>query len=214
MVPVAAVGLGLGLASQGIGMLSSYVTQRRAQKALNALGKRKSLEVPQEIMKAYQDRLRRSKMYQGYSQAELGQMKSAQARQQATMFNRANMLGAPQMAIQSMAANNAALGWQNVASRNAEFNRANQAADLAAADQLAGQVGRYRYSSAENDQAYRDMIERTLGETISGERTARRNSLAEMGQLGMYAGISPEMWGINALDAFKTPPATPPATNP
>jgi hypothetical protein len=100
------------------------------------------------------------------------------------------------MAIQSMAANNAALGWQNVAARNAEFNRANQAADLAAADQLAGQVGRYRYSSAENDQAYRDMIERTLGETVANQREFRRGALADIGQIGMNAAIQPELWSM------------------
>ena len=135
-------------------------------------------------------------MYQGYNQAELGQMRSTAARQNATMMANVSRLGAPASMLQAMAGNTAAANMQNIAARSAAMDRAGRAADLSAADQLAGQVGRYRYSSAENDQAYRDMIERTLGETISGERTARRNSLAEMGQLGMYAGISPELWGI------------------
>ncbi len=193
-----AIGAGLGLASAGISAIMSSRDRRRAQRALAALGKRPELTVPKEVLGAYQERLRRSKMYQGFSQAELGQMRSAQARQQATLFNRAVGIGSSPMALQAIAANNAASGWQDVAARNAAMNRQGQMANLSAADALAGQVGQYRAMQERSVLGNYDALQQAYGQAIQQSRQNDANAIAGIGTLGMSMATTPELWGMES----------------
>jgi hypothetical protein len=193
-IPVAAIGAIAGLASAGINAYMSYRDRRRAENALAAMGPRGKLTVPKEVLGAYQERMRRSKMYQGFSQAELNQMRSAQARQNATMFNRAAGIGASPMALQAMAANTDARNWSNVAAQNAAMNRQGQRADLEAADQLAGAIGRYDFASQQDTMGYRDLTERTLGESISRSRQNTADMISGVGGLGMGMAVQPKLW--------------------
>lgn len=188
------VAAGVGLASQGINMYMANRDRRRAERALAAMGPRKTLQIPKEIMSAYQERLRRSKMYQGYSQAELNQMRSAQSRQQATMFNRAYGLGSSPMALQAMASNSAASGWSNVAAQNAAMNRQGQAADLAAADQLAGSIGRYDFASQQDVIGNYDRVQSELGQSIAQNRQNVADAISGIGSMGMQAATSADIW--------------------
>lgn len=193
-VPIAAAGI--GLASQGVNMYMANRDRRRAERAMAAMGPRKSLQIPKEIMAAYQERLRRSKMDQGYSQAELNQMRSAQSRQQATMFNRASGLGSSPMALQAMAANSAASGWSNVAAQNAAMNRQGRAADLAAADQLAGSIGRYDFASQQDVIGNYDRIQMQLGQSIAQNKENVANAISGIGSMGLQAATNPYMWNV------------------
>jgi hypothetical protein len=193
-----AIGAGLGLASAGISAIMSSRDRRRAQRALAALGKRPELTVPKEVLSAYQERLRRSKMYQGFSQAELNQMRSAQARQQATLFNRAAGLGSSPMALQAIAANNAAAGWQDVAARNAAMNRQGQMADLSAADALAAQVGQYRSMQERSVLGNYDALQQMYGGAIQQARQNQANAISGIGTLGMTMATKPELWGYQS----------------
>jgi len=194
---IGAIGLGLGLASAGVSAIMSSRDRRRAQRALAALGKRPELTVPKEVLGAYQERLRRSKMYQGFSQAELSQMRSAQARQQATLFNRAAGIGSSPMALQAIAANNAASGWQDVAARNAAMNRQGQMADLSAADALAAQVGQYRSMQERSVLGNYDALQQAYGQAIQQSRQNQANAVSGIGMLGMTMATKPEFWGID-----------------
>jgi hypothetical protein len=194
-VPLASAGI--GLAAQGINMYMSNRDRRRAEAALAAMGPRKSLQVPKEILAAYQERLRRSKMDQGYSQAELNQMRSAQARQQATMFNRASGLGSSPMALQAMAANSSGANWSNVAAQNAALNRQGRAADLAAADQLAGSIGRYDFASQQDTLGNYDRIQMQLGQSIAQNRENTANAISGIGSMGLNAAANPYMWNAS-----------------
>lgn len=191
---VAALGAIAGLASTGINAYLSYRDRRRAEKALAAMGPRGKLTVPKEILSAYQERLRRSKMYQGFSQAELNQMRSAQARQNATMFNRAAGIGASPMALQAIAANTDARNWSNVAAQSAAMNREGQRSDLSAADQLAGDVSRYGFVSQQDTMGYRDLTEKTLGESISRSRQNIADIVSGVGSLGATMAVEPDLW--------------------
>ena len=193
-----AIGAGLGLASAGVSAIMSSRDRRRAQRALAALGKRPELTVPKEVLAAYQERLRRSKMYQGFSQAELNQMRSAQARQQATLFNRASGIGSSSMAMQAIAANNAASGWQDVAARNAAMNRQGQMADLSAADALAGRVGEYGFMQQKSVLGNYDALQQAYGESIRQSRQNDANAIAGIGTLGMSMATTPELWGLES----------------
>ncbi len=195
---VGAIGLGLGLASAGVSAIMSSRDRRRAQRALAALGKRPELTVPKEVLAAYQERLKRSKMYQGFSQAELGQMRSAQARQQATLFNRAAGIGSSAMALQAIAANNAAAGWQDVAARNAAMNRQGQREDLNAADALAGRVGEYGFMQQKSVLGNYDALQNFLGGAVQRSRQNDADTIAGIGTLGMTMATSPEMWGYES----------------
>jgi hypothetical protein len=196
-VTVAAIGAGIGLAAQGINMYMSYRDKRRAERALAAMGPRKKLEVPKEIMQSYQERLRRSKMYQGYSQAELNQMRSAQSRQNATMFNRLSGLGSSPMAIQALAANTDARNWSTVAAQNAAMNRQGKLADLNAADQLAGITGRYGFLSQQDVLGNYDLTAERYGRAKATQDENIGNMIAGIGQFGATAGVSPELWDKN-----------------
>jgi hypothetical protein len=191
-VPIAMAGV--GLASAGVGAYMASRDQRRAERALASLGPRKSLTVPQEILDAYRERLRRYATPSGYSQAELNQMQQAQARQNATLFSRASSLGSPQSALQAIAANTNASNWSNVAAANAEMKRRQQLSDLSAADTLAGTISGYRFRSAAGDQEYRDLTERALGESIRTNKQSQRDMIAGIGGLAAQGAISPEMW--------------------
>ena len=191
-VPIAMAGV--GLASAGVGAYMASRDQRRAERALAALGPRKSLTVPQEILDAYRERLRRYATPSGYSQAELNQMQQAQARQNATLFSRASSLGSPQSALQAIAANTNASNWSNVAAANAEMKRRQQLSDLSAADTLAGTISGYRFRSAAGDQEYRDLTERAYGQAIQTNKQSQRDMIAGIGGLAAQGAISPEMW--------------------
>jgi hypothetical protein len=193
-IPVAAIGAIAGLASAGINAYASYRDRRRAERALAALGPRKSLTIPKEILAAYQERLSRSKRYQGFTQPELNQMRSAQARQQATLTNRAFGLGSSPMALQAIAANNAAAGWQDVAVRNAAMNRQGQAADRSAADALAGQVSQFGFGIQQADDAYRTETERRLGGAIAQQNENIGQMFSGIGQFGMTMATDADLW--------------------
>ena len=194
---VGAIGLGLGLASAGVSAIMSSRDRRRAQRALAALGKRPELTVPKEVLAAYQERLRRSKMYQGFSQAELNQMRSAQARQNATMY-RAAGLGSSPMALQAIAANTDARNWAKVAADNAAMNRQGQMADLSAADALAGRVGEYGFMQQKSVLGNYDALQQAYGESIRQSRQNDANAIAGIGTLGMSMATKPELWGLES----------------
>ncbi len=196
--PVAAIGLGLGLASAGVSAIMSSRDRRRAQRALAALGKRPELTVPKEVLAAYQERLRRSKMYQGFSQAELNQMRSAQARQNATMFNMAAGLGSSPMALQAIAANTDARNWAKVAADNAAMDRQGRMANLSAADALAGRVGEYRSMQERSALGNYDALQQAYGQAIQQSRQNDANAIAGIGTLGMSMATKPELWGLES----------------
>lgn len=195
--PALAVPLAMGaasLASAGVGAYLSSRDQQRAQRALAALGPRKSLTVPQEILNAYRERLRRYASPSGFTQAELNQMQQAQARQNATLFSRASSLGSSPAALQAIAANTNASNWSNVAVANAEMKRRQSSNDLAAADALAGSISQYRFRSEAGDQEYRDLTEKALGQAIQTSRQSQRDMITGIGGLAAQGAISPEMW--------------------
>jgi hypothetical protein len=200
-VPLAAAAA--GLASAGIGAYMASRDRQRAQRALAALGPRKSLTVPQEILDAYRERLRRYARPSGFTQAELNQMQQAQARQNATLFSRASSLGSPQSALQAIAANANALNSSNVAVANAEMKRRQSSNDLAAADQLAMGIGQYRSRSELGDQQYRDLTEQYLGQAIQYNNQYQRDLTSGIASFALQGAISPELWDLNKKDPNK-----------
>jgi hypothetical protein len=98
------------------------------------------------------------------------------------------------MALQAMAANTDARNWSNVAVQNAAMNREGQRSDLAAADQLAGAIGRYDFASQQDTMGYRDLTERTLGESISRSRQNTADMISGVGSLGMGMAVEPKLW--------------------
>lgn len=194
-IPVAAIGAIAGLASAGINAFMSARDRRRAERALAAMGPRQGLRVPSQIQAALEDTLKRSKMYQGFSQAELNQMRSAQARQNATMFNRAAGIGSSPMALQAIAANTDARNWANVAAQSAAMNRAGQSADYGRYLQMAGLAGQYDFAGQKDTLAYRDLVESNLGESIRTSRQNQADLISGMGLMGMQMAVEPSLWG-------------------
>ena len=193
-VPVAAIGAGIGLAAQGINMYMSARDRRRAERALAAMGKRPTLQIPQQIMEAYNRRLQRYNAPQGYSEQELGAMRGESARRDFTLFNRARGLGSSAAATQALAANARASYATSAAARNAEMKRAQQSSDLAAMDQLSGQMGRYGFMSQQDVLGNYDLTAERYGAAISTQKENMANMIAGIGQFGATAGVSPELW--------------------
>jgi hypothetical protein len=201
-IPIGAVGLGLGLASAGIGAISSFATQRKAERAMKRLGKRPGITVPKEIMGAYTNRLKRSKMYQGFTPVELEQMKRSQARQNATFFEKAKGLGSSSAALQAMAGNNAINNSSTVAAQSAQMNREGQNRDLSASDALAGAIGGYRNQQELSVLSNYDNTMQTLGSAVANEKSYRNSIVSGIGGIGATLATEPTFWG-------KTP-TTPP----
>ena len=195
-VPVAAIGAGVGLAAQGVNMYMSYRDRRRAERALAAMGKRPTLQIPQQIMEAYNRRLQRYNAPQGYSEQELASMRGESARRDFTLFNRARGLGSSAAATQALAANARASYATSAAARDAEMKRAQKSSDLAAMDTLSGQMGRYGFMSQQDVLGNYDLTQERLGGAISTQKENMANMIAGIGQFGMTAGTSPEMWNL------------------
>lgn len=188
------IGLGIGLASAGIGAISSFANQRKAERAMKRLGKRPRITVPKEIMSAYTNRLKRSKMYQGFTPAELEQMNRAQARQSATFFERAKGLGSSAAALQAMTASSTLRNSADVAMQSAQMNRQGQNYDLAAADALAGSIGGFRNMEERSVLSNYDNTMQTLGNVISNERSYRNSLISGIGNIGTVMATEPTFW--------------------
>jgi len=188
------IGLGIGLASAGIGAISSFATQRKAERAMSRMGKRPGITVPKEIMSAYTNRLKRSKMYQGFSPAELEQMNRAQARQRATITAGARSLGSSAQALQAMVGSNALNNSAEVAMRSAQMNRQGQNYDLAAADALAGSIGGFRNQQELSVLGNYDNTMQTLGGAVANEKAYRSSLISGIGNLGSVLATEPTLW--------------------
>jgi hypothetical protein len=188
------VGLGIGLASAGIGAISSFATQRKAERAMKRLGKRPGITVPKEIMSAYTNRLKRSKMYQGFTPAELEQMKRSQARQNATFFERAKGLGSSSAALQAMAGNNAINNSSTIAAQSAQMNREGQNRERSASDQLAGAIGGFRNQNELSILGNYDNTMQALGNAVSNERSYRQSLISGIGNVGSVLAAEPTLW--------------------
>jgi hypothetical protein len=194
---IGALGLGIGLASAGIGAISSFATQRKAERAMSRMGKRPGITVPKEIMDAYTNRKKRSKMYQGFTPAELEQMKRTQARQSATFYERAKSLNSSSQALQAMAGSRAMDNSSDIAARSAMMNRQGQNIDLSAADSLAGSIGGFRNQNELSVLGNYDNTMQTLGGAVSNEKSYRSSLISGIGNIGSAIATDPSMWGYS-----------------
>jgi hypothetical protein len=191
MDPVSmAVSGGIGVLGMGASMIMDYKRRQKAERALARMGKRPQLSVPKEVMGAYQNRLNRSKLYQGFTQAERNRFKSdtqsANAGLQAKMLN----AGGSAQAIMTGLGNQNARANVLMAAESARMNRAGQANDLAAADQLAGQVGSYQTQNEQMAGSQYDNQVAGYGAAIREANQGMSNSLNTMAGLGMQGAIS------------------------
>lgn len=205
---VGALGLGIGLASAGIGAISSFANQRKAERAMKRLGSRPGITVPKEIMEAYTNRRKRSKIYQGLSPAELEQMNRSQKGQNATLFQRAKGLGSSAQALQVIAGNNAANNSAEVAMRSAQMDREGKRYDLAAADALAGSIGGFRNQNELSVLGNYDNTMQTLGASVANEKSYRQSLISGIGGIGASLATEPTLWGGKSK-----PPPTGPGMN-
>jgi hypothetical protein len=185
-----AVSGGIGVLGMGASMIMDYKRRQKAERALARMGKRPQLSVPKEVMGAYQNRLNRSKLYQGFTQAERNRFKSdtqsANAGLQAKMLN----AGGSAQAIMTGLGNQNARANVLMAAESARMNRAGQANDLAAADQLAGQVGSYQTQNEQMAGSQYDNQVAGYGSAIREANQGMSNSLNTMAGLGMQGAIS------------------------
>lgn len=129
----------------GVGTLGFDIYRTvKANKQLKRMGSRPTLSVPKEVLAAYQERLKRSKMNQGLTQAELANTQRGIARSNASLMSGAQRMGGSAQAVQSLMGNNAAQAQANLGVQSAQMNRTGQRMDLNAADQFAGTIGGYQ----------------------------------------------------------------------
>jgi hypothetical protein len=170
-------------------MYMDYKRKQKAERALSRMGKRPQLSVPKEVMGAYQNRLNRSKLYQGFTRAEQNQYKSntesANAGLQAKMLN----AGGSAQAIMTGLGNQNARANVAMAAESARMNRAGQANDLAAADRLGSQVGSYQTQNEQMAGQQYDQQVAGYGAAIREGNQGMSNSLNTMAGLGMQGGI-------------------------
>jgi hypothetical protein len=146
-------------------------------------------------MGAYTNRLKRSKMYQGFTPAELEQMERTQARQSATFYERAKNLNSSSQALQAMAGSRAIDNSSDIAARSAMMNREGQNRDLAAADSLAGAIGGFRNQNELSILGNYDNTIQTLGGAVSNEKSYRNSLISGIGGIGATLATDPSMWG-------------------
>jgi hypothetical protein len=195
MDPVSmAVSGGIGVLGMGASMIMDYKRRQKAERALARMGKRPQLSVPKEIMGAYQNRLNRSKLYQGFSQAEIASTQNRIAAQNAGLQAKMLNAGGSAQAIMTGLSNQNANANVAMAAESARMNRAGQANDLAAADRLGGQVGSYQTQNEQQEGVGYDRQVAGYGTAIREANQGISNSINTMAGLGMQGAIA----GLNA----------------
>jgi hypothetical protein len=190
-------GAALGALGTGIGMITDAVRVRKAKRELARMGSRPKVSVPQEVMAAYQNRLKRSKMYQGFTQAETAQATKGIARSNAAMAQRAQNMGGSAQAMQTMMGNQAANAYSGLAAQSAQMNRAGQARDLSAADMLGSQVGGYQTENQRQAGGQWDTKVSTLGAQMQQGNQGISNSLQTMAGLGWQSAMAADAGDTN-----------------
>ena len=181
---------GIGVLGMGANMFMDYKRRQKAERALSRMGKRPQLSVPKEIMGAYQNRLSRSKQYQGFTQAEIAATQSRIAAQNAGLQAKMLNAGGSAQAIMTGLSNQNANANVAMAAESARMNRAGQANDLAAADQLAGDVGRVQTANEQMAGSQYDQQVAGYGAAIREANQGMSNSLNTMAGLGMQGAIA------------------------
>jgi hypothetical protein len=193
----------------GASMIMDYKRRQKAERALARMGKRPQLSVPKEVMAAYQNRLNRSKQYQGFTQAEISSNQNRIARANAGIGQQMLNAGGSAQAIMTGLGNQNANANVSMAAQSAQMNRAGQANDLAAADRLGGQVGSYKTQNEQMAGQQYDQQVAGYGNAIQQANQGMSNSLNTMAGLGMQGAIA----GFSEYEPKKkTPETTPPST--
>jgi hypothetical protein len=171
-------------------MIMDYSRRRKAERALARMGKRPQLSVPKEIMGAYQNRLNRSKQFQGFSQAEVAATQNRIASQNAGLQAKMLNAGGSAQAIMTGLSNQNANANIAMAAESARMNRAGQANDLAAADRLGAQVGSYQTQNEQMAGQQYDQQVAGYGAAIREANQGMSNSLNTFAGLGMQGAIA------------------------
>jgi len=204
-----AISGGIGVLGMGASMIMDYKRRQKAERALARMGKRPQLSVPKEVMAAYQNRLNRSKLYQGFSQAENAATQNRIAKANAGIGQQMLNSGGSAQAIMTGLGNQNANANVAMAAQSAQMNRAGQAADRSASDMLAGQVGSYQTQNQQMAGQQYDQQVAGYGNAIQQANQGMSNALGTIGGLGMQGAIA----GFGEYDPKKkTTPPTPPGT--
>lgn len=153
-----------------------------AKNKLDGLGARPKLGVPKEWLDQYMNRLKRSRMYQGFSAAELNKYYRDNARQNNTLTTKAMSVGGGAQAVQSGLAINNSNRLVDLASKSAQMDREGRNRDLNAADSWATRVGNVGLEQNKSEVNQYDRYVAQLG--------------AQM-QAGIGAGIQGAQSGLN-----------------
>jgi hypothetical protein len=183
-------GLLMGGIGMGASMIMDFSRKRKAERALSRMGKRPQLSVPKEVMSAYQNRLSRSKQYQGYTQPEFNQYKSNLAASNAGLARQMQNMGGSAQAMQTGFTNQNARANIAMAAQSAQMNRAGQANDLAAADRLGGQVGSYQTQNEQMAGQQYDQQVAGYGNAIQQAKQGTSNALNTMAGLGFQGAMA------------------------
>ncbi len=185
---------GVGVLGMGASMYMDFKRRQKAERALSRMGKRPQLSVPKEVMAAYQNRLNRSKQNQGFTRPEFNQYQTRLAAQNAGLQAKMLNAGGSAQAIMTGLGNQNASANVAMAAQSAQMNRAGQANDLAAADQLAGDIGRVQTANEQMAGSQYDQQVAGYGTAIREANQGMSNSLNTMAGLGMQGAIA----GFNA----------------
>ena len=181
---------GIGVLGMGASMFMDYKRKQKAERALARMGKRPTLSVPKEVMAAYQNRLNRSKLYQGFTQAETAAARNRIDRGNIGIGQQMLNAGGSAQAIMTGLGNQNANANVAMAAQSAQMNRAGQANDLAAADQLAGDIGRVQTANEQQAGVGYDAQVAGYGSAIRESNQGMSNALGTIGGLGMQGAIA------------------------
>jgi hypothetical protein len=177
----------------GIGMTYGLVmdAQRRkkAQRALDRMGKRPQLTTPKEVLAAYQNRLNRSKQYQGFTDAERNRSRQDIASTNAGLAKQMQGMGGSAQAIQAGFANQNARANVQMAAESARMNRAGQAQDLNAADAYATDIGKYQTANEQDAGQKYDQQVANYGNVISESYKSTRDTISGLSGLALQGGM-------------------------
>lgn len=190
MAAGAIASLVLGGIGMTYGMVMDAQRRKKAQRALDRMGKRPQLTTPKEVLAAYQNRLNRSKQYQGFSQAEIAANQQKIASSNAGLAKQMQGMGGSAQAIQTGFANQNAAANTQMAAESARMNRAGQAQDLNAADAYASDIGKYQTANEQDAGQKYDQQVSNYGNVISESYKSTRDTISGLSGLALQGGMS------------------------
>ena len=190
-LPLAAAAIGAGVVSKGVGMLSSYAQQKKAERDLAKLTStpRARFGVSPQVRGLYEQALTDATNPRGYGGAALSSYRSRLGQLMANKYRQASSLGGGARGVNAVLAGQEADALGSMYAGDEAMKQSNRNMALVRASQGASAYQRILDANTQQDISYRNLLEQSLGNSIRGQRDYRLGTLSGLGNDLITGGL-------------------------